>query len=143
MADRGRYDSAMFWIAFGTAAAVMGLALMTIGVSRSGPGDNLLTSPWFGGGLGLLVIGALLLLWALWLFLVHRRAEAKTKATGGPQSGSQTASDNSEAGRPRLFPRTRKAHRHVGSAREEPRPQEVTPLGSIRHLEEVLGRCAA
>lgn len=97
MADRGRYDSAMFWIAFGTAAAVIGLALMTIGVSRSGPGDNLLASPWFGGGLGLLVIGVLLLLWALWLFLVHRRAEAKTKATGGPQSGSQTASDNPEA----------------------------------------------
>src|SRR5712692_2349598 len=68
---------------------------------------------WHGGGLGLLVVGALLLLWALWLFLVHRRAEAKTKATGGPQSGSQTASDNSEAGRQRLFPRTRKAHRHV------------------------------
>src|SRR6266851_3004580 len=96
MADRGRYDSAMFWIAFGTAAAVIGLALMTIGVSRSGPGDNLLTSPWFGGGLGLLVIGAVLLLWALWLFLVHRRAEAKTKATGGPL-GSQTASYNPEA----------------------------------------------
>jgi hypothetical protein len=94
MADRGRYDSAMFWIAFGTAAAVIGLALMTIGVSRSAPGDNLLRSPWFGGGLGLLVIGALLLLWALWLFLVHRRAEAKTKATGGPQSGSETASEN-------------------------------------------------
>ena len=97
MADRGRYDSAMFWIAFGTAAAVIGLALMTIGVSRSAPGGNLLTSPWFIGGLGLLVIGALLLLWALWLFLVHRSAEAKTKATGGSVSGSQTASENPEA----------------------------------------------
>jgi hypothetical protein len=89
MADRGRYDSAMFWIAFGTAAAVIGLALMTIGVSRSAPGNNLLTSPWFGGGLGLLVIGALLLLWALWLFLVHRRSEAKTKAVGGSQIASE------------------------------------------------------
>lgn len=97
MADRGRYDSAMFWIAFGTAAAVIGLALMTIGVSRSAPGDNLLTSPWFGGGLGLLTIGALLLLWALWLFLVHRRADAQTNATGGSQLGSQTASENPEA----------------------------------------------
>src|SRR5712692_3368218 len=113
MADRGHYDSAMFWLAFGTAAAVIGLALMIIAVSRSAPGDKLLTSRWFGGGLGLLAIGALLLLWALWLFLAHRRAEAKTKATGGPQSGSQAASDNSEAGRQRLFPRTRKAHRHV------------------------------
>ena len=97
MADRGRYDSAMFWIAFGTAAAVIGLALMTIGVSRSAPGDNLLRSLWFGGGLGLLVIGALLLLWALSLFLVHRRAEAKARATGGSQSGSQTAPENPEA----------------------------------------------
>ena len=96
MADRGHYDSAMFWLAFGTAAAVIGLALMTIGVSRSAPGDNLLMSRWFGGGLGLLAIGALLLLWALWLFLAHRRAEAKTKATGGSQSGSQAASENPE-----------------------------------------------
>src|SRR3979409_1627718 len=97
MADRGRYDSAMFWIAFGTAAAVIGLGLMTIGVSRSAPGDNLLTSPWFRVGLGLLVVGALLLFWALWLFLVHRRAEAKTNATGGSQSGSHTLSENPEA----------------------------------------------
>jgi type VI protein secretion system component VasK len=96
MTDRGRYDSAMFWIAFGTAAAVIGLALMTIGVTRSAPGDNLLMSRWFGGGLGLLVIGTLLLLWALWLFLVHRRAEAKSKSIGGLQSGSQTASENPE-----------------------------------------------
>lgn len=87
--DRGRYDSAIFWVAFGTAAAVIGLALMTIGVNRSAPGDKLLSSPWFGGGLGLLVIGALLLLWALWLFLMHRRADAKTNASGSP-SDSQT-----------------------------------------------------
>jgi hypothetical protein len=97
MADRGHYDSAMFWIAFGTAAAVIGLALMTIGVSRSAPGDNLLMSPWFGGGLGLLVIGALLLLWALWLFLMHRRADEKTATTGASQPGSQAASENPEA----------------------------------------------
>lgn len=100
MADRGRYDSSMFWLAFGTAAAVIGLALMTIGVSRSAPGANLLTIPWFVGGLGLLVIGTLLLLWALWLFLAHRRAEARMQVTGGLQtgleSGSQKASENPE-----------------------------------------------
>ena len=54
MADRGRYDSAMFWLAFGTAASVIGLALMTIGVSRSAPRGDLLTSLWFDCGLGLL-----------------------------------------------------------------------------------------
>jgi hypothetical protein len=97
MTDRGRYDSAMFWLAFGTAACVIGLALMTIGVSRSASGENLLTSRWFDGGLGLLVIGALLLLWALWLFLVHRRAETKAKATGGAPSGSTSATENPEA----------------------------------------------
>ena len=96
MADRGRYDSAMFWLAFGTAAAVIGLALMTIGVSRSGRGDSLLSSPWFDGGLGVLMIGVLLLLLALWLFLVHRHAEAKTNATGGLESGPQTAPENPE-----------------------------------------------
>jgi hypothetical protein len=96
MTDRGRYDSAMFWLAFGTAAAVIGLALMTIGVSRSARGDNLLTSGWFDGGLGLLAFGALLLLWALWLFLAHRRAAAKTLGAGASPSGSETASENPE-----------------------------------------------
>ena len=82
MSERGRYDSAMFWLAFGTAAAVIGLALMTIGVSRSSAGGNLLASPWFDGGLGLLVLGAVLLLWALLLFLSRRRE--------APSSGGQT-----------------------------------------------------
>jgi len=78
MSDRGRYDSAMFWLAFGTATAVIGLALMTIGVTRSSPRENLLSSPWFDGGLGVLVLGALLLLWALGLFLSRRRDATPT-----------------------------------------------------------------
>ena len=64
----------MFWLAFGTAAAVIGLALMTIGVTRSTPGANLFSSPWFDSGLVILVVGALLLLWALGLYLARRRA---------------------------------------------------------------------
>ncbi|HYU63167.1 MAG TPA: hypothetical protein VEN12_05245 [Verrucomicrobiae bacterium] len=35
--DRSRYDSALFWLPFGTAAAVIGLALMTIGLTRLPP----------------------------------------------------------------------------------------------------------
>jgi hypothetical protein len=38
-----------------------------------------------------------LLLWALRLFLLHRRADTKTMATAGPQSGSQTTPENPEA----------------------------------------------
>ena len=72
MADRGRYDAAMFWLAFGTAAAVIGLALMTIGVTRLPAGANVFTSYWFDAGLGLLAIGILLLLWALGLYLARR-----------------------------------------------------------------------
>ena len=83
MSDRGRYDSAMFWLAFGTAAAVIGLALMTIGVSRLPAGGNLLASPWFAGGVGLLTVGAVLLLWSLLLFLTRRR-----------EAASRTGSDN-------------------------------------------------
>lgn len=87
MADRGRYDSAMFWLAFGTAASVIGLALMTIGVSRSAPGANLLTSLWFDSGLALLAVGGVLLVLALFLYLAHRRVEAnaldKGTSTGG------------------------------------------------------------
>ena len=87
MTDRGRYDSAMFWLAFGTAAAVIGLALMTIGVTRSPAGANPLASPWFDGGLALLGLGVLLLLWALGLYLARRRAEAQKRITSGT-SGS-------------------------------------------------------
>ena len=90
MADRGRYDSAMFWLAFGTAASVIGLALMTIGVSRSAPGGDLLTSLWFDSGLALLGVGALLLLLALLLYLARRRVEAnapgKDISTDGPKA---------------------------------------------------------
>ena len=99
MADRGRYDSAMFWLAFGTAAAVIGLALMTIGVSRSAPGGDLLTSLWFDSGLGILAVGALLLLLALWLYLARRRVEAKAPAhDSSPQAAQATPADkNTEA----------------------------------------------
>jgi hypothetical protein len=76
MGDRSRYDSAMFWLAFGTAASVIGLALMTIGVSRSPSGANPLASPWFDGGLALLVFGGLMLVWALGLYLRRRRDQA-------------------------------------------------------------------
>lgn len=87
MPDRGRYDSAMFWLAFGTAAAVIGLALMTIGVSRSSSSANLLSSRWFDGGLALLVLGALLLVWALLLFLSRRRDQP---AAGGSPEASDS-----------------------------------------------------
>lgn len=87
MADRGRYDSAMFWLAFGTAASVIGLALMTIGVSRTAPGTDLLTSLWFDCGLALLGVGALLLLLALLLYLARRRVEANAPAKDSSPDG--------------------------------------------------------
>lgn len=91
MTDRGRYDSAMFWLAFGTAASVIGLALMTIGVSRSGPNDNLLTSLWFDSGLGLLGVGVMLLVLALLLYLARRRVVANPPAEGRAQEVSTAA----------------------------------------------------
>lgn len=72
----------MFWLPFGTAAAVIGLALMTIGVTRTSADANLFNSVWFDGGLGMLGVGALLLLWALVLFLGRRRAAAQTIVPG-------------------------------------------------------------
>lgn len=90
MGDRARYDSAMFWLAFGTAAAVIGLALMTIGATRSGAGANLFASAWFDGGLALLAVGGLLLLWALLLYVARRREAAQggsgAKAAGDPMT---------------------------------------------------------
>ena len=98
MADRGRYDSAMFWLAFGTAASVIGLALMTIGVSRSAPGADLLTSPWFDSGLGLLAVGALLLVLALFLYLARRRVDANAGAKESSPDGptAPSADKNTE-----------------------------------------------
>jgi hypothetical protein len=80
MGDRGRYDSAMFWLPFGTAAAVIGLALMTIGISRLPANANVFGSVWFDGGLGLLAVGGLLLLWSLVLFLGRRRERAEASS---------------------------------------------------------------
>jgi hypothetical protein len=67
----------MFWLAFGTAAAVIGLALMTIGVTRSPAGANLFANPWFDVGLGIFALGGLLLLWSLGLYVRRRRSEAQ------------------------------------------------------------------
>jgi hypothetical protein len=84
MADRARYDSAMFWLPFGTAAAVIGLALMTIGVTRLPASANVFGSVWFDAGLALLAAGVLLLLLALVLFLSRRREAA---SPGSPTAG--------------------------------------------------------
>jgi len=89
MGDRGRYDSAMFWLPFGTAAAVIGLALMTIGVTRLPANADVFGSPWFDGGLGVLAVGALLLLWSLVLFLGRRRGTAQA-APGDPEHRKET-----------------------------------------------------
>ena len=90
--DRSRYDSAMFWLPFGTAAAVIGLALMTIGVTRTSANASLFGNIWFDCGLGLLGVGALLLLWALVLFLSRRR-EAAQKSTS-PSDPEPARSDD-------------------------------------------------
>jgi hypothetical protein len=84
MGDRGRYDSAMFWLPFGTAAAVIGLALMTIGVTRLPANANVFGSAWFDGGLGVLAVGGLLLLWSLVLFLSRRREAAQATSMADP-----------------------------------------------------------
>jgi len=87
----------MFWLAFGTAASVIGLALMTIGVSRSVPSGDLLTSVWFDCGLGLLGVGALLLLLALSLYLARRRSEANAPANdSSPDSAKATPTDRND-----------------------------------------------
>ena len=122
--DRPRYDSAMFWLAFGTAAAVIGLALMTIGATRSASGDNLLTSLWFDGGLGVLVLGVLLLLWALRLYLVHRRVEAAAKATGTSPAVPQVHPESAEAEAVRGYYREREKLMEMWEKQEKDRRKD-------------------
>lgn len=94
----------MFWLAFGTAAAVIGLALMTIGVTRSPSGANLFASPWFDVGVGLLVVGGLELLWALGLYLARRRSEVQAAANmKGGSDATTEAVKGYYAERNRLF----------------------------------------
>lgn len=78
--DRARYDSAMFWLPFGTAAAVIGLALMTIGVTRLPANASVWGSGWFDAGLAVLAVGGVLLVWSLALFLTRRRNAAAANA---------------------------------------------------------------
>src|SRR5262249_29499286 len=83
--DRSRYDSAMFWLPFGTTAAVIGLALMTIGVTRLWASQSVGSGFGFGAGLGPLPSGALLLLGALVLSLPRRgEAPGASRAAGPP-----------------------------------------------------------
>ena len=119
--NRPRYDSAMFWLAFGTAASVIGLALMTIGATRSAPGDNLLTSLWFDGGLSLLALGVLLLLWALWLYRAHRRVEATARAIGGSPAAPQVHSESAEAEAVRGYYREREKLMELWEKQEKDR----------------------
>ena len=114
MGDRARYDSAMFWLAFGTAAAVIGLALMTIGVSRSPSGGNLLASPWFDGGLGLLVLGGLMLAWALGLYLRRRRDLAQAGGAEGAENPMTAAIKGYYSERDRLFKMLDRQQRNTG-----------------------------
>lgn len=93
--DRSRYDSAMFWLPFGTAAAVIGLALMTIGLTRLSSSESLWSSVWFDAGAALLAIGVLLLLWSLILFLSRRR---ETSAAASPAA-------EGKAGKPATSPK--------------------------------------
>jgi hypothetical protein len=86
MADRIHYDSAMFWLPFGTAAAVIGLALMALAGSRLPAGANLLSNPLFDGGFGLLLVGAGLLLWSLGLYIAHRRGAGSAPAGGSSKT---------------------------------------------------------
>jgi hypothetical protein len=86
----------MFWLPFGTAAAVIGLALMTIGVTRLPASANVFDSASFDGGLALLAVGALLLLWALVLFLSRRRATARA-ASAADHPEAKDADWKSEA----------------------------------------------
>lgn len=114
----------MFWLAFGTAAAVIGLALMTIGVTRSARGDNLLTSLWFDAGLGLLALGVLQLLWALRLYVGHRRVEARATATGDSPAGLHVDSKSAELEAVRGYFREREKLMDIWEKQEKDRRKD-------------------
>jgi len=122
MADRVRYDSAMFWLPFGTAAAVIGLALMALAASRLPSGADLLSNGLFDAGLGLLLVGAGMLLWSLGLYIAHRRGVGGSETAGGGPSKAQ-AKDEMMRDALHLYYAERDKLFHPPEEKEEDRPK--------------------
>lgn len=77
MRDKPIYDSSLFWVGFAAVLVVIGGILVGIGVADVGASaDTRLWSDWwFRFGIGFVVLGLILLWWALTLYLAHRHAE--------------------------------------------------------------------
>lgn len=84
MSERAHYyDSALFWLPFGAAAAVIGGIFTAIGANRVTAGASLLSDLSFDGGLALVVVGVVLLVWSLALFLAHRHIASHVSSGSG------------------------------------------------------------
>lgn len=68
-------DSALFWLAFGAAVIVGGGVGVAVGTGLAVSGhESVWAENWFRVGFAIVLLGGLMLLWALVLFLAHRHA---------------------------------------------------------------------
>lgn len=75
---RGRHDSAQFWLALGGPVIALGFGLITLSSIGLSPGDKP-SEPWFAVGIVIAVLGAVMLGWALVLFVRHKYAEHRAQ----------------------------------------------------------------
>jgi hypothetical protein len=82
MPDKPFYDSSLFWVGFAAVIVVIGGILIGIGVADVGASAStqLWSDWWFRSGLGCVVLGLVMLWWALTLYFAHRHAEKHIQA---------------------------------------------------------------
>jgi hypothetical protein len=96
MQDRPLYDRAMFWLGFGGPVGAIGGIVLGVGVAQvvTKPNGSVWDNAWFDAGLAVVAIGAVLLDWALVLYLAHRHIEAHVPVVAKPEQAVRTVPDN-------------------------------------------------
>ena len=100
MGDKPLYDSSMFWPPIGGVVVVIGGILISVGVAQvvPDPKASLWANVWFDCGFLAVAVGAIMLIWALVLYLAHRQANREITQTmqaalSAPTEAGRTVGD--------------------------------------------------
>jgi uncharacterized protein YjeT (DUF2065 family) len=97
MGDKPLYDSSIFWVAIGGVVVVIGGILISVG-PQADPKASLWANGWFDFGFIAVAVGAIMLIWALVLYLAHRQANREITQTmqaaiSAPTEAGRTVGD--------------------------------------------------